>query len=47
VKKQIKKLHINRETPEVLKGDLKGVLGGAYLDTFRCTERQSVCWCYT
>lgn len=47
MKKQIKKLHINRETLETLDGDLKGALGGAYPDTFRCTERQSVCWCYT
>lgn len=47
MKKQVKKLQLNRETLNVLDQDLKNAQGGAKPQTYTCTEWQSICWCYT
>lgn len=47
MKKQTKKLQLNRETLSVLETELKNAQGGAMPETYRCTERQSICFCYT
>lgn len=48
MKKQAKKLQLNRETLNTLEtGKLENVQGGAMPETYRCTERQSICFCYT
>jgi hypothetical protein len=47
MKKQIKKLQLNRETLTVLETDLKNAQGAAAPPTYLCTEWQSKCFCYT
>lgn len=51
MKKQIKKLQLNRDTLTNLVQDqeknLRNAQGGALPQTYRCTEKESVCWCYT
>ena len=48
MKKQVKKLQISRETLDDLDGALKSALGrmpSEYPKSFRCTERESICYC--
>lgn len=51
MKKQIKKLQLNRDTltslANVQENNLRHVDGGAAPQTYKCTDIQSVCWCYT